>query len=355
MASACITGDLHCELGEGPIYDERVDRLYFVDINKSTVYAIDAVSNVSSADACSDGSGDRSGASTVRVAFVCPTGEPASCAFLTSDPSKLLVGTDRRLRLVDLETRSSEVIGTLPEAIGATDDGARFNDGKVTPDGSHLVIGHLSLSWRTGPMGGLAVFDAATRTFKDITPAPLGIGCPNGIAWRDGKFLIVDSRDESVREYATDAHGVPDTHVTGINGSVGSDGANDGNDGNNSNDSKNPGAPHGLVRTIRQTATKHANVPDGMALDDQGNLWIAVGESGAIHCVDGATGAVIREVKVGVNRPTSCNFGGKGLEVLYVTSRVEKPGPEQSASHGGVFAVTGLGVKGANFDGKFCL
>lgn len=309
--SVCITGDLHCELGEGPIYDERLDRLYFVDISKSTVYAIDAVSDVVS-DAVT---GAPAPSPVVRIAFVCPDGEPASCAFLTSDPSKLLVGTSRHLRLVDLESQSSSVLATLPDCIGATDAGARFNDGKVTPDGTHLVVGHLSLSWRTGPMGSLCVFDAGTRAFKDITPAPLGIGCPNGIVWRNGEFIIVDSRDESVRAYGTDEHGVPDT------------------------------SQH---RLIHQTKTNHANVPDGMALDDCGNLWVAVGESGLVRCVNGSTGEVVREVEVGYSRPTSCNFGGKGLDVLFVTSRVDKAG-----DGGGLFAVTGLGVRGAGYDGKF--
>ena len=150
--------------------------------------------------------------------------------------------------------------------------------------------------------------------------------------WRDGKFIIVDSRDESIREYAMDVHGVPLT----------------------ASESEGDGLPP-HHRLVSQTATKHAHVPDGMALDDRGNLWVAVGESGVVRCLDGMTGEAIREVKVGVNRPTSCNFGGKGLDVLYVTSRVEKAGPDQSASHGGVFAVTGLGVKGAAFDGKFRL
>ncbi len=306
MTSVCITGDLRCELGEGPIYDEREDRLYFVDINQSTVHSIDRVSDTVTAS---------TGHSTVRTAFVCPDNEPASCVFLTSDPSKLLVGTCRKLRLVDLESQSSTVIATLPDCIGATDAGARFNDGKVVPDGTHIVVGHLSLSWRTGPMGSLAAFDAKTRSFKDITPAPLGIGCPNGIVWRNGEFLIVDSRDESVRAYAADEHGLPDTSAH---------------------------------RLVCQTETKHANVPDGVALDDLGNLWVAVGESGLVRCVDGRTGEVLREVEVGYSRPTSCNFGGREMDVLFVTTRIQKEG----AVGGGLFAVTGLGVRGAGYDGK---
>jgi sugar lactone lactonase YvrE len=297
----CITGDLHCDLGEGPIYDERVDTVYVVDINSGSVWSID-------------------GAKARRRVFASQKGEPVGCAFLTSDPSKLLVATARHILLVDLcegEDQDAQILGTLPANMGASDDGSRFNDGKITPDGSHAILGHLSLSWRSVGGGGLVAFDSTSCTFRDITPLQ-GIGCPNGMVWKGGKFLIVDSRDESVREYETDEHGVPDT--TSSN------------------------------RLVRQTETQHAHVPDGMALDDDGNVWIAIGESGEVRCYDGQTGEEIRSVALPIKRPTSCNFGGKHLEVLYVTSRVEKPGVEQSPQHGGVFAVTGLGVRGAAHD-----
>ena len=272
-----ITPDVSCVLGEGPIYDERTDTLYFVDINTGLVMAIADVSSVVQA-------GSEEG--RVKLVFT-SSPSPASCMFLTSDPSKIVVGTNRDLMLVDMNDTdtdtdtepgvdgSSRVLATLPDAIGATDKDARFNDGKVTPDGTALVVGHLSLSWRTGPMGGLAAFDAGTKTFRDITP-PQGIGCPNGIVWRNGKFLIVDSRDESIRSYAADEHGVPDTETNDV---------------------------------VSQTATGHANVPDGMALDADGNLWVAVAETGSVRCLDGERGNVLREVRLPVKRPTSCNFG----------------------------------------------
>jgi sugar lactone lactonase YvrE len=34
--------DLHAELGEAPTWDERVQKLYFVDINKQGIYCCDA-------------------------------------------------------------------------------------------------------------------------------------------------------------------------------------------------------------------------------------------------------------------------------------------------------------------------
>ena len=118
-----ITPDVSCVLGEGPIYDERTDTLYFVDINTGLVMAIADVSSVVQA-------GSEEG--RVKLVFT-SSPSPASCMFLTSDPSKIVVGTNRDLMLVDMNDTdtdtdtepgvdgSSRVLATLPDAIGATD------------------------------------------------------------------------------------------------------------------------------------------------------------------------------------------------------------------------------------------
>jgi len=38
-AAVDLLHDLHCDLGEAPTWDERVQRLYFVDINKQKIYS----------------------------------------------------------------------------------------------------------------------------------------------------------------------------------------------------------------------------------------------------------------------------------------------------------------------------
>jgi len=77
-----------------------------------------------------------------------------------------------------------------------------------------------------------------------------------------------------------------------------------------------------------------------------GNLWVALGEAGAVACYDARSGARLHHVKLPARRPTACTFGGPGLATLYVTTRVET-GPDASPHWGGVFAVRVPGVAGA--------
>ncbi len=41
-ATVDLLHDLHADLGEAPTWDERVQRLYFVDINKQKIYSCNA-------------------------------------------------------------------------------------------------------------------------------------------------------------------------------------------------------------------------------------------------------------------------------------------------------------------------
>ncbi len=59
--------------------------------------------------------------------------------------------------------------------------------------------------------------------------------------------------------------------------------------------------------------------PDGMTVDDEGMLWIALGRAGAVHryAPDGSLNAVI---ELPTSNPTSIAFGGPEGADLYITS-----------------------------------
>jgi hypothetical protein len=61
--------------------------------------------------------------------------------------------------------------------------------------------------------------------------------------------------------------------------------------------------------------------PDGMAIDEHGNLWVAMWGGGCVLCCDPRTGRIIDRIAVpGASKITSCAFGGPQLDTLYITS-----------------------------------
>jgi sugar lactone lactonase YvrE len=88
--------------------------------------------------------------------------------------------------------------------------------------------------------------------------------------------------------------------------------------------------------------------PDGLTVDAEGGVWVAVARAGVVHRYDerGRLDAVIAFPTPIV---TSCTFGGRDLRDLYVTSsRALLPEPQraQDPVAGSVFVVEGLGVQG---------
>lgn len=87
--------------------------------------------------------------------------------------------------------------------------------------------------------------------------------------------------------------------------------------------------PSGEVRDRRPfiELTDTDGVPDGLCVDADGCLWVAVNGGGVIRRYTPA-GALDREVPVPVSQPTSCCFGGWSLTDLYITTAREHLSPE---------------------------
>ena len=60
---------------------------------------------------------------------------------------------------------------------------------------------------------------------------------------------------------------------------------------------------------------------DGMSIDANGNLWVAIYGAGQVRCWDPASGELLDTIEVpGAKLTTSCAFGGPDLNELYITS-----------------------------------
>jgi len=88
--------------------------------------------------------------------------------------------------------------------------------------------------------------------------------------------------------------------------------------------------------------------PDGLTVDAEGFIWSAKFNGGQVIRYD-PEGARERVLRMPVQRPTSCVFGGPNLNILYVTTGGWEASPQgkfsASATDGGVFAAE-VGVKG---------
>ena len=60
-------------------------------------------------------------------------------------------------------------------------------------------------------------------------------------------------------------------------------------------------------------------IPDGSAVDAEGNLWNARWDGGCVICLN-PDGRLIQTIDVGAKRPTSCAFAGVRLDTLVVTT-----------------------------------
>ncbi len=231
-----------------------------------------------------------------RQDAIIPIGEQVGCIVPAGD-SLLLMGLRSGFEILDLETGRRAAIANPEHHL----PGNRFNDGKCDPAG-RFWAGTMAISEAEG-QGSLYCLS----TTLAVTSKLSGVSVSNGLAWSlDEKTMYyVDSPTRRVVAYDYDAATSEIDHVRGVYD-----------------------VPPGW------------GFPDGMAIDAEGGLWVALWDGFKIIHVDPRSGRLIGEIPMPVARPTSCAFGGPDLEELYITSASIHLTPEQRAAQphaGGVF------------------
>lgn len=94
--------------------------------------------------------------------------------------------------------------------------------------------------------------------------------------------------------------------------------------------------------TGRRTLVETTGRPDGLTVDAEGGVWVAISNGGAVHryTPEGALDAVI---ELPVTKVTACAFGGPDLDQLFITTSRENLPPGREPLAGALFrAIPGV-------------
>jgi len=296
---------LECEnhLGEGPVWDVEEGRLYWVDgtgrrVGKPAIWRMDP--------------------KTGKVENWKLEKDIGALALRKNGGAVMALADG--FYFFDFDTGKEELI----VEIEADQPRSRLNDGKCDRRGRFFAGGmddkeELGICgmWRLDPD-------------LSVTRVEEGIICTNGPCWSpdDKTFYLADTFQGEFWAYDYDIE-------------------------------------TGDLSNRRVFATYHddAGLADGSTVDEEGCMWNAqvIGGELVRYAPDGS---VDRRIGMPVKNITSVNFGGDNLDVLYVTSmaRVKHPAVHDMFAQevkpqflaGGLFAVTGLGIRGLpepRFDG----
>jgi sugar lactone lactonase YvrE len=76
-----------------------------------------------------------------------------------------------------------------------------------------------------------------------------------------------------------------------------------------------------------------------MAIDEDGGLWIALWNAGAVGHYD-ALGQRVSTIEVpGISQVSSCTFGGRDRNILFITTSRKGFEPGQELDAGRIFAI----------------
>lgn len=263
------------QLGEAPTFDAAAGRLVWIDVVGRRLNTVSL-----------DERGTPGAATSVEM-------ELHASAVIPRASGGMLAVSRTEFVEIDAEGRRGATFASLePSAAGMVEAGGSFNDAKCDADG-RLLAGVIG----PGAAGGLVRLDPDGAVEVVLT----GIQMANGMGWSpDGEtFYFADTGARTIHAYDFD-------RLTG-----------------------RPSEARPFV-----TFAQGQGFPDGLCVDDQGCIWVAVPFMSAIqrHSPDGELLEVIRTPVVS---PTSCAFGGPDGDRLFISSWQAPSGfPERLADFG---------------------
>ncbi|XP_067841473.1 regucalcin-like isoform X1 [Heptranchias perlo] len=284
----CVVKEKY-SVGESPVWEEKHGSLLYVDITEQNVYRWNPTSK-----------------QVEKIHVDAPVG-----AAVPRSSGGYVLAIGKRFAFLDWEKK---VVTNIAQ-IDSDKTNTRFNDGKVDPAGRFLA-GTMAIQTRPGELERHQGSLYALQTDQSVVKHFDQVDVSNGLDWSlDHKiFYYIDSLSFTVDAFDYELQS-----------------------GKISN------------RRVVYKLEQEEVIPDGQCIDSEGKLWVACYNGGRVLRIDPETGKRIQTVKLPVSKTTCCCFGGKDYSDLYVTSatkRMDEESLQREPQAGGIFKVTGLGVKG---------
>ena len=250
-----VLADVENLIGESPVYSLDGASIYWVDICKPSIFAFHLTSGEIS---------------------IFPQDEMVTA--ISDTEQGLLAATQSGIKLIDLTVGQVHKTICDPEADLPTN---RYNDGKCDSMG-RFWVGSLAFNLEKGA-GSLYRIDLNGKPRMMET----GLTLPNGLGWSaDNRTMyLIDTADRVVYAYNFDQK----------NGQI-----------------------EDRVELIKFDGN-FVGSPDGMDVDEDGNLWIAMWDGWCVRKYS-PTGELLAEFSVPFPRPTSCLCASDGSRRVIVTS-----------------------------------
>ena len=228
------------------------------------------------------------------------------CAVAPRATGGLIVMLEKRVVFLDPDSGAVEEVSTIEAGIAAN----RANDAKCDPQGRFWVG---TMAWDASDRaGGLYRVETDGTVVQVLDDVSIG----NGLAW---------SADQSTMYYID----TPTREVAAFD--------------------YDPASGDISNRRAAITVAAELGVPDGMCIDADEMLWVALWGGSQVMCFDPRDGTAKHVVETGAEQTTSCCFGGATLDQLFITTsahQLDESSIQRQPRAGSVFhaspGVTGL-------------
>ncbi|CAH0731848.1 unnamed protein product, partial [Brenthis ino] len=296
--SMVTTGDLNKPAqfvhAESPVWDPDSQSLYFVDALQQNIHRLDYASGEIYTKHIGYG----------QVNVVC----------LVTGSSRLLVAVRSSLYLLDWNVPGDDALRLLTTVdVGLPDN--LINEGKADAEG-RFWLGTKGPQTGDDVLPDKATFysvDHLTFQYPRVQLRPVSIS--NGFTWSLNNTVMyyIDSPTQKIEAFDFNVY---TGELTGRR----------------------------TILDISSYGYEDA-IPDGMTIDSQGYLWVAVMFGGTVLHIDPDNRQIVYGYKLPVSRITSLCWGGPNLDELFVTSSKD-PLNKDDPVGGGIFSIRGTGSEG---------